>query len=73
MALWDDVQAGRAQEQKTQNAMQRLYDAIHANQADYEDRVARKAASDAKGDDYRRGNSDWISDLEGGKIYATDS
>ncbi len=62
----------RAQEQKTRNAMQGLYDAIHDNQAAYEDRVDRKAASDAKWDDYRRGNSYWISDLEGGKIYATD-
>lgn len=62
----------RAQQRKTQTAMQGLYDAIHANQADYEDRAARKAAADARGDDYRRGNSYWISDLEGGKIYATD-
>ena len=62
----------REQERKTRSAMQGLYDAIDANQAAYEDRAARKAASDAKGDDYRRGNSYWISDLEGGKIYATD-
>jgi hypothetical protein len=62
----------RALQQKTAQAMQGLYDAIHANQSDYESRVARKEASDAKADDYRRGNSYWISDLEGGKVYATD-
>ncbi len=62
----------RLQEQKTRGAMQGLYDAIGANQAAYEDRVARKEASDARGDDYRRGNSYWISDIEGGKVYATD-
>jgi hypothetical protein len=33
---------------------------------------ARKEASDAKWDDYRRGNSYWVSDLEGGKFYQTD-
>ena len=27
---------------------------------------------DSKWDDYRRGNSYWVSELEGGKIYATD-
>jgi len=62
----------RAQQRRTQSAMQGLYDAIHANQADYEDRAARKEAMDARWDDYRRGNSYWISDLEGGKVYATD-
>ena len=62
----------RLQQQKTRSAMQGLYDAIHDNQAAYEDRVNRKAASEAKWDDYRRGNSYWISDLEGGKVYATD-
>ncbi len=28
---------------------------------------------DSKWDDYRRGQSYWVSDLEGGKLYATDS
>lgn len=62
----------KAMQRDTANAMQGLYDAIHANQADYERRAAHKDAMDAKGDDYRRGNSHWISDLEGGKVYATD-
>lgn len=62
----------KAMQRDTANAMQGLYDAIHANQADYERRTARKDAVDARGDDYRRGNSYWISDLEGGKVYATD-
>jgi hypothetical protein len=28
---------------------------------------------DSKWDDYRRGNSYWVSELEGGKVYQTDS
>jgi hypothetical protein len=28
---------------------------------------------DSKWDDYRRGNSYWVSDIEGGKIYRSDS
>lgn len=28
---------------------------------------------DSKWDDYRRGRSYWVSDLEGGKVYETDS
>ena len=59
-------------QRKTRSAMQSLYSAIEQNQHDYEARVARKESSDAKWDDYRRGNSYWISDLEGGKVYATD-
>jgi hypothetical protein len=62
----------RVQQQRTAQAMQGLYDAIHQNQADYENRMARKEAAEAKWDDYRRGNSYWISALEGGKVYATD-
>jgi hypothetical protein len=62
----------RELQRKTQTAMQGLYDAIGQNQSDYESRVARKEASDARRDDYARGNTYWISDLEGGKVYATD-
>lgn len=62
----------RVLQRRTAGAIQGLYDAIHENQSDYEARAARKDAQDARGDDYRRGNSYWISDLEGGKVYATD-
>jgi hypothetical protein len=62
----------RELQQKTRQAIQELYTSIEQNQRDYEARTARKEASDAKWDDYRRGNSYWVSDLEGGKVYQTD-
>jgi hypothetical protein len=43
------------------------------NQKDWEDRQQAKEFSDSKWDDYRRGQSYWVSDIEGGKVYATDS
>ncbi len=57
---------------QTQHSIQGLYNAIDDNQRAYEQRAARKDRSDAGWDDYNRGNSYWISDLEGGKVYATD-
>ena len=39
----------------------------------WEDRQARKDYMDSKWDDYRRGDSYWVSDLEGGKVYHTDN
>lgn len=57
---------------QTQRSIQGLYQAIDDNQRAYEQRVARKERSDAAWDDYNRGNSYWISDIEGGKVYATD-
>ena len=39
----------------------------------WEQREARKDYMDSKWDDYRRGNSYWVSDLEGGKVYKTDT
>lgn len=62
----------RTLQAKTSQAIQGLYSAIEQNQRDYEDRSARKEASGAKWDDYARGNSYWVSDLEGGKVYKTD-
>ena len=71
------IQAGlenlRRLQQQTQAAMQDLNRAREQNQADWEARQARKDFMDSKWDDYRRGNSYWVSDLEGGKVYATDS
>ena len=62
----------RVQQQRTARAMQSLNDARADNQRDWEARQERKDASNAKWDDYNRGNTYWISDLEGGKVYQTD-
>jgi hypothetical protein len=70
------IQAGlenlRRLQAQTQAAMQDLNRAREQNQADWEARQARKDFMDSKWDDYRRGNSYWVSDLEGGKVYHTD-
>jgi len=57
---------------KTQESVRGLYRSIEENQRDHERRSEERAAGEARWDDYRRGNSYWISDLEGGKVYATD-
>lgn len=62
----------REMQAQTRQAIQGLYGAIEQNQRDYEARSASKDGSDAKWDDYARGNSYWVSDLEGGKVYQTD-
>jgi len=71
------IQAGlenlRRLQQKTQAAMQDLNQTRAQNQQDWEARQERKDYMDSKWDDYRRGNSYWVSELEGGKIYRTDS
>ena len=54
-------------------AMQDLNRAREQNQRDWEARQARKDYMESKWDDYRRGNSYWVSDLEGGKVYHTDN
>lgn len=71
------IQAGlenlRRLQQQTAAAMQDLNRAREQNQADWEARQARKDFMESKWDDYRRGNSYWVSELEGGKVYKTDS
>jgi hypothetical protein len=62
----------RAMQQETGRKVQGLYASIEENQKAYERRSEEKAAGEARRDDYRRGNTYWISDLEGGKVYATD-
>jgi len=62
----------RQLQEQTRQSMQSLYQAIDDNQAAWERRQAIKDNSQSKWDDYRRGNSYWISDLEGGKVYETD-
>jgi hypothetical protein len=62
----------KALQAQTSRSIQGLYQSIADSQRDYERRAEAKAGSDARWDDYRRGNSYWISDLEGGKVYQTD-
>jgi len=70
------IQAGLANlkrlQQRTAEAMQSLRYAREDLQRGWEDRQARKDYMDSKWDDYRRGNSYWVSDLEGGKVYHSD-
>ncbi|MCX6620133.1 MAG: hypothetical protein NTY38_03455 [Acidobacteria bacterium] len=63
----------RRLQQQTMAAMQDLNRSREQNQRDWEARQARKDYMESKWDDYRRGNSYWISDLEGGKVYHTDT
>jgi hypothetical protein len=71
------IQAGLANlrrlQQKTAEAMQSLRYAREDLQRGWEERQARKDYMESKWDDYRRGNSYWVSDLEGGKVYHTDT
>jgi len=71
------IQAGlenlRRLQQKTQAAMQNLNQMRAQNQRDWEASQERKQYMDSKWDDYRRGRSYWVSELEGGKVYATDT
>ena len=70
------IQAGlenlRRLQQKTQAAMQDLNQVRAQNQKDWEAAQERKEYMDSKWDDYRRGRSYWVSELEGGRVYATD-
>jgi hypothetical protein len=70
------IQAGLANlrrlQQQTAQAMQSLSYAREDMQRGWEERQARKDYMESKWDDYRRGNSYWVSDLEGGKVYHTD-
>ncbi len=71
------IQAGLANlrrlQEQTAAEMRGLSQAREDNQTAWEARQGRKDYMDSKWDDYRRGQSYWVSDLEGGKVYATDS
>ena len=58
---------------QTAAAMRDLSYAREDLQKAWENRQARKDYMDSKWDDYRRGSSYWVSDLEGGKVYHTDT
>ncbi len=70
--IQNNLAALRAKQQQTQQAMQDLSRAREQQQRDWEARQARKDYMESKWDDYRRGNTYWVSELEGGKVYQTD-
>ncbi len=63
----------RRLQRQTAAAMQDINRAREQNQRDWEARQERKDYMESKWDDYRRGNSYWVSELEGGKVYRTDA
>lgn len=71
------IQSGLANlrrlQQKTQEAMQKLNQARYDQQKSWEANQARKDYSNWKFSQYIRGETDWVSSLEGGKVYHTDS
>ena len=73
----DYIQKGLANlrrlQQKTQQAINELNQARHDQQRSWEANQARKDYSNWKFSQYLRGESDWVSSLEGGKVYHTDS
>lgn len=67
------MQRLRELERETAGKINELNREREKNQKAWEDRQQTKEFSDSKWDDYRRGQSYWVSDVEGGKVYATDS
>jgi hypothetical protein len=71
------IQSGLANlrrlKQKTQQAIQELHQARYDQQRSWEANQARKDYSNWKFSQYLRGESDWVSNLEGGKVYHADS
>jgi hypothetical protein len=71
--IQDGLKRARELHDKTLAMMRENAKAREQQQADWEARQARKDFTESKWDDYRRGNSYWVSDLEGGKVYQADS
>jgi hypothetical protein len=71
--IQDGLKRARELHDKTMAAMRENSKAREQQQADWEARQARKDFTESKWDDYRRGNSYWVSDMEGGKVYQADS
>jgi hypothetical protein len=63
----------RELEARTRREIQGLNDQRAAHQADWEAGQARKDLAQSRWDDYRRGESYWVSEMEGGKVYRSDS
>lgn len=70
--IQDGLARLRRMEAETAASIRSLNYARADLQKAWEDRQARKDYMDSKWDDYRRGNSYWVSDLEGGKVYHAD-
>ena len=71
--IQDGLRRARELHDKTVAAMRENARGREQQQADWEARQKRKEFADSKWDDYRRGNSYWVSDLENGKVYRSDS
>lgn len=73
----DYIQSGLAHlqrlKQRTQQAMHQLNQARYDQQRSWEANQARKDYCSWKFSQYMRGETDWVSNLEGGKVYHTDS
>ncbi|MFH2012326.1 MAG: hypothetical protein ABIJ37_06475 [Pseudomonadota bacterium] len=71
------IQSGLANlrrlKQKTQQSIQELNQARYDQQRSWEANQARKDYSNWKFSQYLRDESSWVSNLEGGKVYHTDS
>ena len=63
----------RILEGQTAQAMADLRYAAEDKQRAWEQQQERKEFTDSQWDDYSRGNSYWVSDLENGKVYHTDT
>jgi hypothetical protein len=71
--IQDGLKRARELHDKTVAMMRDNAKGREQQQADWEARQKHKDFVDSKWDDYRRGNSYWVSDLENGKVYQTDS
>jgi hypothetical protein len=67
------MQRLRNLEKETSNKINELNREREKNFQAWEARQRSQEFSQSKWDDYRRGHSYWVSDIEGGKVYATDS
>jgi hypothetical protein len=70
--IQEGMQHLRALQAQTQQAINGLYAAIDDSRRDAEARSDSRERSVDAFSDYMLGNSYWISDIEGGKVYATD-
>lgn len=60
-------------QQKTQQEIRELHQARYDQQRSWEANQARRDYSNWKFSNYLRGETNWVSDLEGGKVYHTDT
>jgi hypothetical protein len=60
-------------QRKTRQSIQELHQARYDQQRSWEANQARKDYSNWQFSNYLRGETNWVSDLEGGKVYHTDT